>query len=189
MSERIGEIIEANTNSFIVQCYKLYESPPLGSIIQSGTPTIFGVISEITTEPLDPSRPIIAIGHDEPTEDEIYRSNSQLNNLLCTRLTSLTIGYSDGDNVYHGFPPHPPRIHSFVYLSGNHNIESLAKSFDFLHLLLTSGAGDEVISACLRQISQRVQDGYTFLVESGQALATELVGQFPRLNAILRRLS
>ena len=171
MSERIGEIIEANTNSFIVQCYKLYESPPLGSIIQSGIPTI------------------IAIGHDEPTEDEIYRSNPQLNNLLCTRLTSLTIGYSDGDNVSHGFPPHPPRIHSFVYLSGNHDIESLAKSFDFLHLLLTSGAGDEVISACLRQISQRVQDGYTFLVESGQALATELVGQFPRLNAILRRLS
>ncbi|MQF64645.1 hypothetical protein FIM04_00770 [SAR202 cluster bacterium AC-409-J13_OGT_754m] len=189
MSERIGEIIEANTNGFTVHCYKLYESPPLGSIIQSGIPTIFGVISEITTEPLDPSRPIIAIGQNEPTEDEIYRSNPQLNNLLCTRLTALTIGYSNNENFSHGLPPHPPRIHSFVYLSDNHYIESLAKSFDFLHLLLSSGTNDEVVSACLRQISQKLPDGYPFLIESGQALATELIGQFPRLNAILRRLS
>ena len=125
----------------------------------------------------------------EPTEDEIYRSNPQLNNLLCTRLTALTIGYSNNENFSHGLPPHPPRIHSFVYLSDNHYIEGLAKSFDFLHLLLSSGTNDEVVSACLRQISQKLPDGYPFLIESGQALATELIGQFPRLNAILRRLS
>ena len=189
MSERIGEIVEANTNSFTVQCYRLYESPPLGSIIQSGSPAVFGIITEISTQPLDPFRPIIAMGADEPTEDEIYRSNPQLNNLLCTRLISLIIGHSDNDIFSHGLPPRPPKIHSFVYLSDSHEIENLAKSFDFLHLLLSSGASDEVISACLRQISQKLSDGYAFLIESGQVLATELIGQFPRLNAILRRLS
>ena len=32
---RVGEVIEACTTDFVAQCYELYQSPPLGSLVKT----------------------------------------------------------------------------------------------------------------------------------------------------------
>ena len=76
-NNRIGEVIESSTTAFIVQSYRLYNTPPLGSFIQTGSPPIFGVVCKITTEPLDPTRPIIARGEGADSEEQLYKDNPQ----------------------------------------------------------------------------------------------------------------
>jgi hypothetical protein len=189
--ERIGEVVEAQTQGFSAQCYRLYEAPPLGSIVRTLEPAIYAVVSEVRTEGLDPGRPVIARGEEEELEESIYQHNPQLAQLLCTRFHALTIAYDASDILVHGLPPLPPRIHAFVYPTPAAEVGKLTRSLDFLHLLVSSGAPstDEVVAACLRLASRQVADGEEFLVRAGKALAVELTGQLPRLNAILRRLS
>ena len=187
---RIGEVVEADTRGFTAQSYRLYEAPPLGSIVRTTSPSIYAVVSEVRTEALDPGRPVIARGQEEATEDDLYRHNPQLERLLCTRFKALTIAHTEGDALLQGLPPLPPKIHAFIYTPVQEEVEAVVRSPDFLHLLANDGAPaiDEVIAACLRLASRQVADGPEFLVRAGKALAVEMSGQLPRLNAILRRL-
>ena len=189
--QRVGEVVEATSQRFTVQCYRLYESPPLGSLVRTGDPAIYAVVSDVSTEALDPGRPVIARGEREASEEDLYRNNPQLERLLCTRFTGLTVGYSHDGGAVAGLPPLPPRIHSFIYLCPGDEVETLTGSLDFVHLLLKGAApsSDEVIVACLRLASKQAVDGQGFLVRAGQALAMEMPDQLPRLNAILRRLA
>ena len=47
---------------------------------------------------------------------------------------------------------------------------------------------DELVAACLRQMSQTQEDGHAFLVAAGKELAILLSGEFNRLKAILGRI-
>ena len=47
---------------------------------------------------------------------------------------------------------------------------------------------DELIAACLRQMSQVYEDPHTFLVAAGKELAILLSGDFNQLKAILGRI-
>jgi len=189
--QRIGEVIEADIRSFDAQCYTLWNGPSLGALVRAGEPAVVGVVSEVRTESLDPSRPAIARGQDAATEDEVYRQNPQLAQLLRTRFRALVVGYTEDGAVRVGLPAVPPRLHAFVYVCDSQQASGLVHSFDFLRLLLNSNgpASDEVVVACLRQLSKDLQYGREFLVRAGKALAQELTGQTPRLNGILRRLA
>ena len=189
--ERVGEVVEASSQRFMVQCYRLYDAPPLGAVVRTGDPAIYAVVSDVSTEALDPGRPVIARGEREASEEDVYRNNPQLERLLCTRFTALTVGYSQDGDAVAGLPPLPPRIHSFIYLCPGDEVEALTGSPDFVHLLLSGAAAssDEVMVACLRLASKQAVDGQGFLVRAGQWLAMEMPDQLPRLNAILRRLA
>jgi hypothetical protein len=188
---RIGEVVESSSAGFTAQCYRLYGAPPLGSLVRAGTPESYAVVYSITTQALDPARRIIARGEEEETEEEVYRSNPQLQRLLCTTFEALVVGHREGDALRHSLPPLPPRIHAFVYLCTPQEVVDFTGTLDFLHLMVNSGvpAVDEVVAACLRQASNHHPDGRAFLVQAGKVLALELAGQLQRLNAILRRLS
>ena len=68
-SERIGEVVEAPSTTFVAQCYQLNGAPPLGSLVRTGDPAIQGVVYRVVTEPLDASRPVLARGESAVTED------------------------------------------------------------------------------------------------------------------------
>ena len=73
-TERIGEIVESNTNEFVTQCYDLYTSPPIGTLIRVGeTETVYGLVSYSSTAGLDPTRKPIPRGRGLGKEDEIGR--------------------------------------------------------------------------------------------------------------------
>ena len=195
MPTKIGEVIEASTGQFVAECYELHSPPPLGSLVKTsdGDVEIYGVVCNAATESIELNRRPIARGREEATEEGIYRQNPQLSKLLRTTFDTLVIGHSVGAQravPLHYLPPHPSRVHSFVYLCEQDEVCRFTQSLDFLPILLGTKAEavDEIVSACLRQASCAHDDQRAFLVRSGKELAILLGGELNRLNAILRRI-
>jgi len=191
--QRVGEVIEASTTDFTAQCYELYQSPPLGSLVKTRDLPVelYGVVYNATTTSIEPGRRPIARGKDETSEEEIYRSSPQLLKLLRTEFSTLVVGYRENEKLYHYLPPNPARIHSFVYLCPPEEVKEFSQSFDFLNMLINTRlpvSVDELIAACLRQMSQVYEDRHAFLVAAGKELAILLSSEFNRLKAILGRI-
>ena len=191
--QRVGEIIEASTTDFVAQCYELYQSPPLGSLVKTRDLPVelYGIVYNATTTSLEPGRRPIARGKDEASEEEIYRSSPQLLKLLRTEFSVLVAGHRENEKLYHYLPPNPARIHGFVYLCSPEEVREFSQSFDFLNILINTHlpvSVEEIVAACLRQMSQVYEDGHAFMVAAGKELAILLSGEFNRLKAILGRI-
>jgi len=194
--QRVGEVIEASTTEFTAQCYELYQSPPLGSLVKTilpleGPVELYGIVYHATTTSLEPGRRPIARGKDEPSEEEIYRSSPQLLKLLRSEFSALVVGHRQGDKLFHYLPPKPARIHSFVFLCSPDEVREFSQSFAFLNILTNAHlpvSVEELVAASLRQMSQVYEDPHAFLVAAGKELAILLGGEFNRLKAILGRV-
>jgi len=193
LTDRAGEVIEASTTDFVAQCYELYQSPPLGSLVKTRDEPVelYGIVYHATTGSLEPGRRPIARGKDEASEEDIYRSSPQLSKLLRSEFSALVVGHKQGDKLYHYLPPKPARIHGFVYLCGLEEVKEFSQSFAFLNILLSARlqvSVEEIVAATLRQMGQAYDDPRPFLVAAGKELAVLLGGQFNQLKAILGRL-
>lgn len=192
-AERVGEVIEASTTDFVAQCYELYQSPPLGSLVKTREPPVelYGIVYNATTTSLEPGRRPIARGKDEASEEEIYRASPQLSELLRSEFGAVVVGHKQDDKLHHYLPPKPARIHGFVYFCPPEEVKEFSQSFDFLNILVNTHLPvpvDELIAACLRQMSQAHEDRHAFLVAAGKELAILLSGQLNQLKAILGRI-
>jgi hypothetical protein len=193
MIDRVGEVIEASTAGFIAQCYELYQSPPLGNLVKTTDlpAELYGIVYNVTTTSLEPGRRPIARGKDEASEDEIYKSSPQLLKLLKSEFAVLIIGHRHNGKIHHYLSPKPARIHSFVYLCSQEEVKEFSQSFDFLNILINTHLPilrEELIAACLRQMSQVHEDPHAFLVAAGKELATLLSSEYNQLKAILGRI-
>jgi hypothetical protein len=191
--QRVGEVIEASTTDFVAQCYELYQIPPLGSLVKTRDLPVelYGIVYGATTASIEPGRHPIARGKDEESEEAIYQSNPQLLKLLRSEFSALVAGHKKSDKLYHYLPPQPARIHSFVYLCPPEEVKEFSQSFAFLHVLLNTRlpiSVDELVAACLRQMSQVHEDRHAFLVAAGKELATLLSGDFNQFQSILERI-
>ncbi len=191
--QRVGEVIEASTADFVAQCYELYQSPPLGSLVKTADESVeqYGIVYNATTASIEPGRRPIARGKDETNEEEIYRSSPQLLKLLRSEFSALVVGHRQGDKIFHYLPPRPARIHSFVYQCQPEEVKDFSQSLDFLNMLINTHLPvsiEEIVAASLRQMSQVYEDRQSFLVAAGKELAVLLGGEFNRLKAILKRI-
>ncbi len=191
--DRVGEVIEASTNDFVAQCYELYQSPPLGSMVKTKDSDVelYGIVYNATTTSFEPGRRPIARGKDETSEEAVYQASPQLLKLLKSEFSALVVGHRQGDKLHHYLPPKPARIHGFVYLCSPEEVKEFSQSFDFLNILINTRlpvAMDERVAACLRQMSQVYEDRRAFLVAAGKELAILLSGNFNQLKAILGRI-
>ncbi len=190
---RVGEIIEASTTEFVAQCYQLYQSPPLGSLVKTGdqAATLYGIVYYTATTSLEPGRRPIARGKDEASEEAVYRSSPQLAKLLRTEFTGIVVGHKQDGELFHYLPPQPARIHGFVYGCSPEEVLEFSRSFDFLNILVNARlpvSMDEIVAASLRRMSLAQEDRHAFLVAAGKELAVMLSGQFHQLKAILGRI-
>ena len=191
--ERVGEVIEASTTDFVSQCYELYQSPPLGSLVKTGDSgmDLYGIVYHATTTSFEPGRRPIARGKDETSEEAIYKSSPQLLKLLKSEFGAVVVGHREGDSWHHYLPPKPARIHSFVYLCPTPEMKEFSQSLQFLNILLNTRlpvSPEELIAACLRQMSQAHEDPHAFLVRAGKELAVSLGSNLNQLKAILERI-
>jgi hypothetical protein len=190
---RAGEVITASTTEFTAQCYQLYQLPPFGSLVKTrgSELELYAIVYNATTTSLEPGRKPIARGRDEDSEEAIYKSSPQLEKLLKSEFSALVVGHKADDKIHHYLPPKPARIHSFVYLCSPEEVRDFSQSFGFLNILLNTSLQipqDELIAACLRQMSQVQEDQNAFLVAAGKRLATLLSGDSSQLGAILERI-
>jgi hypothetical protein len=190
---RVGEVIETGTSEFAAQCYELYQSPPLGSLVKAGDGSInqYAIVYNTTTSSIEPGRRPIARGKDESTEEGVYQSSPQLLKLLRTEFNALVVGYREGDTVFHYLPPRPVKIHSFVFECGDEEIKEFSGSFDFLNILINSGLPipvEEIIAASLRRMSKVYDEPQRFLVSAGKELAILMGADFNRLKSVLSKI-
>jgi len=193
LADRVGEVVEASTTDFVAQCYELYQSPPLGSLVKTTDLPVeqYGVVYHATTASLEPGRRPIARGRDEAAEEDVYRSSPQLLKLLRTEFSAVIVGHRQDGKLYHYLPPRPARIHSFVYQCPPDEVREFGQSFDFLNILIGARlpvSVEELVAAALRQMSQVYEDPRAFLVAAGKELAILLGGEFNRLRAVLGRM-
>ena len=94
-AERVGEVIEASTTEFAAQCYELYQSPPLGSLVKTRDSSVdlYGIVYNAATTSIEPGRRPLARGKDEVTEEEVYRTSPQLLKLLRSEFNALVVGH------------------------------------------------------------------------------------------------
>ena len=188
----VGEVVCASTTEFTSQCHRLYEAPPLGSLVRCGSDSaVYAIVGEVATQSLDPGRRTVAMGEDEETEEAVYERNPQLTRLLTTEFRCIVVGHRADGIILRYLAPLPPKIHSFVHQCGADEVLELSDSLDFMSLLLAApfGSQDDVITSFLRQASLCHPEPRAFLVDAGKELATLMGGQVQRLNGILRRLS
>ncbi|MFC1990353.1 hypothetical protein ACFLVW_07395 [Chloroflexota bacterium] len=193
ISDRVGEVIEASTTDFVAQCYELYQSPPLGSLVKTTDLPVelYGIVYNVTTASLEPGRRPIARGKDEASEEEIYRSSPQLLKLLRSEFEAVVVGHRQEDKLFHYLPPKPARIHSFAYLCSPEEVGEFSQSLDFLNILINAHlpvSVEELVAASLRRMSGVHEDPHAFLVAAGKELAVLFSGDFNRLKAILGRI-
>ena len=191
-AERVGEVVEASTTAFTGQCYRLYEAPPLGSLVRTGDDSaIYGIVHGVSTRSMDPSRHPIPRGEAENAEEDVYLNNPQLNRLLHTEFHSLVVGYRSDGHLRRYVAPVPPRIHSFVHRCDSDEIKTFSSSLDFIPIILAAPieAVDDVIASFLRIASVCHPEPRRFLVDAGRRLAVLLSGELQRLNSLLVRVS
>lgn len=192
-TQRVGEIIEGSSTEFTSQCYELYGSPSLGSLIKTGDESlsIYGIVYQSETTSLEPGRRPFARGRDEESEEAVYRSNPQLLKLLKSEFRALVVGHRQDSRTSYYLPPQPARIHGFVYLCSRDEVRDFGQSLAFLNILTNATlpiSTEELVSATLRQISREQDDPRRFLVSAGKELALLIGGNLNQLNAILGRI-
>ena len=190
---RIGEVVESSSLQFTVQCYDLYKSPNIGTLVKCGTdPQLFGIVYDVSNKSMDPARRPVPRGRDENKEEGVYFSNPQLNRLLITEVNCILVGYKSTEEILQSPVSLPPRIHSFVIECSDEELREFSSSLDFLPLLLESpilNSIDDVISSFLIKSSKSHEDKSRFLIYAGKELAFNLSGQLIRLNNLLKRIS
>ena len=186
---RVGEVVEASTSRFVVQCHELYGAPPLGSLVRSEG-GVYGVVAEVTTQSLDPGRRAVAMGRGEESAEAVYRRHPQLTRLLSTEIEAVVVAHRSEAGLSRFLAPTPPRIHEIVHSCGGPELVEVAGSLELLPSLLASPAGspDDVTAAFLRQLADAHPEPERVRLEAGRKLAGHLTGQLHRLTGILKRL-
>ena len=185
---RFGEVVEASLDRLIGQCHRLYDAPPLGTLVRAGD--VYAVVEGVATTALDPARRVIARGADAASEAEVYREHPQLEKLLRTDVTLAVVGHRESGELRQFLPPLPPRIHTFLHVCPPEEVRAFMERLDFFPLLVRHGqpSADDVLAAVLRQAATAFGSPQSFLVAGGRAAAVLLANDTARLQALLRRL-
>ena len=190
--DRLGEVVEASVSHLVAQCHRLGEPPALGSLVRTSDGGLdrYGVVYDSSTRSIDPGRRSMALGQEEVSQEDVYRSHPELSQLLRTDFEALVVGYRDRGAFRHFLPPRPAAIHAFVFLASDEELRSFTKPLGFLHSLLGAAVStrDEALAAFLRLAAPVHPDSDDFLLRAGKEVAALLAGDALRLNALLRRI-
>lgn len=190
---RIAEIIESTTTTFVAGTYQLLTAPPFGSLIRAEgreTCAAYGLVYAIHTSSREQGGRAVVRGREGMYDGDIYAANPDLEAVLQTEFTALTVGYCDGPVIRQHLPAQPPPVHYSVYACDADEIMRFTRRFDFLRTLLQAPnvPADELIGAFLRQAAEAHPDPWSFLVTAGRQLAALLRDDHGRLMALVEQI-
>ncbi len=108
-----GEIIESSLAHFTAQTWKWDDFPAYGSLvsIEQNSQTSIGVVYDVSTGSIDPSRSPFAY---QKTEQELKKEQPQIFEFLKTTFKSVPLGIIEHERCHYMAPAHPAKIHAFV---------------------------------------------------------------------------
>ena len=129
------------------------------------------------TESLDPSRTPRPRGPGLENVKAIYEESPQLNNLLTSRFTAITVGYMKDQSIVMRLSPVPPRILSLTRICTDSELNEFSSDFDFVSRLLNSSfaSSDDVLAAFLNIASSLRTDPDQYLIDIGKEIALSLI--------------
>ena len=205
--DHIGEVIETRTTGFLAQCLEpeeleFPEMPPFGSWVQAidentGN-TVFGVVSYMTTTPIDSVHRARALGL---SLTELREQQPQIFAMLKTEFEAAIVGFespptkkrgkaTQPGRVFHYLPPRPPQIHQAVFRCERQAVIRFTESPEFLRILLqaTDTPVDALIAAALREVYVLRNGDRAWLVNVGRNLGIWLKDDYDRLRYILSQV-
>jgi hypothetical protein len=132
-----SEILESSISNWQAQSWQWDAIPEFGSLVTatSNGRTIFGIIYDISTGPIDPIRQPVAY---QKTEEELLKEQPQIFEFLTTSFSCVAIGYKENAQILYNLPPQPPKMHTFVHYATQEEYEQCFASEQFLYLLFNS---------------------------------------------------
>ncbi len=159
---------------------------PVGSGAPEGT--LYALVFSASTGSAEPGRRATAYGLGE---EELYREQPQILDLLATEFAALHVGFVREGRCRPYLPPRPPRLHAAVLECSPAEVCLVTESPDLLRTLLSAPGevpADELIAATLRHAYECRDRDFGFLVRMGKQMAGLLRDDPERLTALLRKL-
>jgi hypothetical protein len=184
----VGEIIASSTTRFSAQCPDEDSAPAFGSfvVVDAAPEQVIGVVAEVRAGTLDANRRPMAFGL---SQEELFRQQPQLRELLATEFDAVHVGYGDDVGVWRQIlPPRPPRLHRFVQPAAPAEIAAVTADGDWLRTLAAAEVADDLLAAAVRASLAAHGDARDYLVRMGRVLARLVGDDYERLQALLRRL-
>ena len=205
--DHIGEVIETATTEFLAQCLEPEDlnfpiMPPFGSWVKSldeeSGNKIFGIVTYVTTSPIDSVHRARALGL---SLEELKEQQPQIFAMLKTEFRAVIMGFetivnnnngfnSDSNLVYQYLPPRPPQIHQAVYRCETTEITKFTQNPDFLRVLLSlqNTPIESLIAAVLRDVYRLRNGDRQWLVNAGSTLSVLLKNDYDALKYILSQV-
>lgn len=184
----VGRIVAASLHDFTVECFPEASPPPFGALVAVAErdPAVYGVVTDIVTDGVDPSRPIAPHGGADEDLATVLSRNPHLPVLLRTTFRAVIGAHDLAGAICHYPPPAPPQLVSRVRLCDPDEQRRFLDGLHCLEPLVQGGAGDEVLAAFVRNASIVQPDRRAFLVQAGRALVPLLASDPDRLATIIR---
>jgi hypothetical protein len=153
MTKPCAEIIESSLQTFLGQCWQWDIMPQFGSLViaQNGNRPLFGLVYQIQTGSMDPTRYPFAY---QKTHEELRAEQPQIFEFLKTSFSCLCVGYQEKGRIYYITPPEPPKIHSFLQIADDEMARLFFAKNSYLPLLFGFSSPipiDELLLALLKQ--------------------------------------
>ncbi len=187
---RIGEIIGSSSTQFVCESLDLRSPPALGSLVKVRTGddgALFGVVCYGETASLDPGRRAVRRSNEEVYDEGVYRENPQLEHVLRTEFTSLSVGVMEGETILQGVPAHPPPLHFSVHTCGTEETMRFTEGLFYFRLLLAAAPvpAEYVLAGHARQVYRARGNDEMWLRRAATEVAHLLRQDYDRLMTAL----
>ncbi len=195
-AQAIGEVIASSTRKVVAEVLQGQEMPAFGSWVRvqgADRRWIYGVVSLITSESMEPGRMPVALGLQR---EVLRREMPHVLELIRTTFEVIVLAYQEvGKPVRQTLPPYPPHLHDLVFPVPPDTLRELGEPFDYLRLLVqhseTAVPVDELLVALLERLAAAQlgpSDAGEMLLKAGRILSRLFGDDHERLQAILRRV-
>ena len=194
---KVGEIVAVATTTFTAQSYELNYAPAFGSLLRvpvpganARSPLYYALCYGSQSGAIEPGRHAVAWGRFDDDEDDIYRRQPQLSQVLRTTFDALLVGYASGDAVVQRVPAMPPRLHALVYEATCEEVALFNADLSYLRFVLRTPLpnADDFIAAAIDHAHRAMGGDHAFLVSAARSVARLLGAEHERVMNILELL-
>ncbi len=191
MTERIGEIIETDSFTFVAESFALNRPPALGSLVKAqagGDTWVYGVVAFGETVSVDPGRGAMRRSRPDAYDEAVYTRHPELEHLLHTKFTVIPVGSRVGERMSQRIPPQPPPMHYSVYACAPDEVREFSERRLYLRTLATAqlpAPVEHVLAAHLTWTYEQRGRDEAWLEQAALEVAGLLQQDVERLLAVL----
>ena len=191
-ASQIGRLLRSGTTGFIMGCrVAQLQEPAFGALVRapiSDDYQVFGLIYDIHIDDDGLVRQLVTAAN--PVADEVIKDN-RVNRNVPVEISVLSVGYQQGDTLYHLLPPRPPLSLDSIYACADSELRAFTNVGRFGYFRHILRAADlpigELLAAHLQQAqaAHRASGSPDWINRATQELIILLRDDYPTLMSVL----